>query len=105
MTNTGEEGGKREGGLRRGITAGRARLAATSQAHAPEQPSPHTALWEQGAELRPLFAAKVYAMFRWHSGSVWFDDLAVSLLKEGLCDYSKLALQEVAESSSDSKQR
>jgi len=44
---------------------------------------------------------QVYAMFRWHSGAVWFDDLAVTLLKDGLCDYSNLALDGIAQSVSN----
>jgi len=36
---------------------------------------------------------QLYTMFRWHSGTVWFDDLAVNMLTEGLCDYTQLTLE------------
>jgi hypothetical protein len=45
----------------------------------------------------PIEWLQVYTMFRWHSGTVWFDDLAVGLLKEGLCEYSRLALEDTKE--------
>ena len=41
----------------------------------------------------PIKSLQVFLMFRWHSGSVWWDDIAVSLLSDGLCDYSALALE------------
>jgi hypothetical protein len=37
-------------------------------------------------------------MFRWHAGTAWFDDLSVNTLKEGLCDYTQLTLEGLAES-------
>eukprot|EP00899_Mesostigma_viride_P005769 jgi/Mesvir1/15193/Mv06430-RA.1 len=43
-----------------------------------------------------IYSLQVYVMFRWHSGAVWFDDLAVNMLTEGLCDYTQLTLQGLA---------
>ena len=40
-----------------------------------------------------ILSLQLYTMFRWHSGTVWFDDLAVSTLTEGLCDYTQLTLE------------
>mmetsp|Transcript_34697 Transcript_34697/g.66267 ORF Transcript_34697/g.66267 Transcript_34697/m.66267 type:complete len:1019 (-) Transcript_34697:294-3350(-) len=40
-----------------------------------------------------IHSLQLYTMFRWHAGSVWFDDLAVNKLTEGLCDYTQLTLE------------
>lgn len=42
---------------------------------------------------RAIHSMHFYVMFRWHSGTVYFDDLAVSMLSDGLCDYTQLTLQ------------
>ena len=46
---------------------------------------------------------QLYTMFRWHSGTVWFDDLAVNKLTEGLCDYTQLTLEGLADGENDKK--
>jgi len=43
----------------------------------------------------PIEWLQVYTMFRWHTGTAWFDDLSVTQLKEGLCEYSQVALAEM----------
>jgi len=40
-----------------------------------------------------IHSLQLYTMFRWHSGTAWFDDLAISHLSEGLCDYTYLTLE------------
>jgi O-antigen biosynthesis protein len=55
----------------------------------------HTWQFKAGV-IDPLVAIEsitLYVMFRWHAGTVWFDDISVSSLKEGLCDYTKLTLE------------
>ena len=41
----------------------------------------------------PIKSLQVFLMYRWHSGNVWWDDISVSLLSEGLCDHSALMLE------------
>ena len=48
--------------------------------------------------------AQLYTMFRWHAGTVWFDDLAVNTLTEGLCDYTQLTLEGLG-TTADSKKK
>lgn len=55
----------------------------------------HTWQFKAGV-IDPIVAIEsitLYAMFRWHAGTAWFDDVTVSSLKEGLCDYTKLTLE------------
>lgn len=51
-----------------------------------------------------IHSLQLYTMFRWHSGTVWFDDLSVNTLKEGLCDYTQLTLEGLAESHEKEKE-
>ena len=51
----------------------------------------------------PIQSLQLYTMFRWHSGSVWFDDLAVNKLTEGLCDYTQLTLEGLGDGDAESK--
>ena len=41
----------------------------------------------------PIKSLEVYALLRYHSGTAWFDDIGVSLLSDGLCDFAKIALE------------
>eukprot|EP00898_Chlorokybus_atmophyticus_P007290 jgi/Chlat1/7562/Chrsp63S07058 len=60
--------------------------------------TPGTHGWEmkegviEAGEL-PISSLQVYAMFRYHTGTVWFDDIAVANLNEGVCDYAQLLLE------------
>lgn len=51
----------------------------------------------------PIQSLQLYTMFRWHSGTVWFDDLAVNKLTEGLCDYTQLTLEGLGDADADKK--
>jgi hypothetical protein len=37
-----------------------------------------------------IHSLQLYTMFRWHSGTAWFDDLSVNTLKEGRCTLNQV---------------
>lgn len=43
----------------------------------------------------PIHGLILYTMFRGHTGTVWFDHLSVTFLRDGLCDYTQLVLEGV----------